>query len=176
MTVTTLRLCGVIDFTGMPTSAAGAWSRACYDVHDDGLYVAGHVLGPGRLRIGGFGDRVEGRPQRSRPGPGGLARWWAECSRSWRPCSFRGWRDEGLGPDARMRPDGGSGRGARVTCSAAVAADEPITVTPQVRHVTTVVLPEPAEIGRRLRGVRPLVEGSRSNVLLLTAGLGSTQR
>lgn len=23
-----------------------------YEVHDDGLYVADHVLGPGRLRIG----------------------------------------------------------------------------------------------------------------------------
>ena len=64
------------------------------------------------------------------------------------------------------------------------AGDEPITVTTHVRHVTTVVLPETAEIvdvvvgdaaqwdvsaAAHLAFVRPLVEGSRSNLVLLTA-------
>ena len=62
--------------------------------------------------------------------------------------------------------------------------DAPITVMTRVRHVSTVVLPETAEIVEVVAGdaeqwdvsaaahlvfVRPLVEGARSNVVLLTA-------
>ncbi len=62
--------------------------------------------------------------------------------------------------------------------------DAPITVMTRVRHVSTVVLPETAEIVDLVAGdpeywdvsaaahlvfVRPLVEGARSNVVLLTA-------
>ncbi len=64
------------------------------------------------------------------------------------------------------------------------AGDAPITVTTRVRHVTTVVLPEAAEIvdvivgdaeywdvsaAAHLAFVRPLVEDARSNLVLLTA-------
>ena len=67
---------------------------------------------------------------------------------------------------------------------AAAPEDAPITVTTRVRHVSTVVLPETAEIvdvvagdaaqwdvsaAAHLAFVRPLVEGARSNVVLLTA-------
>ncbi len=67
----------------------------------------------------------------------------------------------------------------------AAPADAPLTVTARVRHVTTVVLPETAEIvdlavgdaerwdisaAAHLAFVRPLAEGVRSNVVLLTAG------
>ncbi len=62
--------------------------------------------------------------------------------------------------------------------------DAPLTVITRVRHVSTVVLPETAEIVEVVAGdpeqwdvsaaahlvfVRPLVEGARSNVVLLTA-------
>ena len=62
--------------------------------------------------------------------------------------------------------------------------DAPITVTTRVRHVSTVVLPETAEIvdvvvgdaaswdvsaAAHLAFVRPLVEGAHSNLVLLTA-------
>ncbi|MCY4661767.1 MAG: TrbG/VirB9 family P-type conjugative transfer protein [Acidobacteria bacterium] len=62
--------------------------------------------------------------------------------------------------------------------------DAPVTVMTRVRHVSTVVLPETAEIVEVVAGdperwdvsaaahlvfVRPLVEGARSNVVLLTA-------
>ena len=62
--------------------------------------------------------------------------------------------------------------------------DRPITLTTRVRHVSTVVLPETAEIVEVVAGdperwdvsaaahlmfVRPLVEGARSNVVVLTA-------
>ena len=74
-----------------------------------------------------------------------------------------------------------SGQGVRAPSS---AGDEPITVTTRVRHVSTVVLPETAEIvdvvvgdaerwdvsaAAHLAFVRPLVEGARSNLVLLTA-------
>ena len=67
---------------------------------------------------------------------------------------------------------------------APAAGDEPITVAARVRHVTAIVLPETAEIvdvvvgdaeqwdvsaAAHLAFVRPLVAGSRSNALLLTA-------
>ena len=63
--------------------------------------------------------------------------------------------------------------------------DEPIRVTTRVRHVTTVALPETAEIvevvvgdaaqwdvsaAAHLAFVRPLAAGARSNLVLLTAG------
>ena len=66
----------------------------------------------------------------------------------------------------------------------AAPEDAPVTVTTRVRHVTTVVLPETAEIVDMVVGdaerwdvsaaahlvfVRPLAEGARSNVVLLTA-------
>ena len=66
----------------------------------------------------------------------------------------------------------------------AAPEDAPITVTTRVRHVSTVVLPETAEIVDVVVGdaeqwdvsaaahvafVRPLVEGAASNVVLLTA-------
>ena len=66
----------------------------------------------------------------------------------------------------------------------AAPGDAPITVTARVRHVSTIVLPETAEIvdvvagdsaewdvsaSAHLAFVRPLVEGARSNVVLLTA-------
>ena len=62
--------------------------------------------------------------------------------------------------------------------------DAPVTVVTRVRHVSTVVLPETAEIVEVVAGdperwdvsasahlvfVRPLVEGARSNLVLLTA-------
>ena len=65
--------------------------------------------------------------------------------------------------------------------------DAPITVMTRVRHVSAVVLPETAEIVEVVAGdpeywdvsaaahlvfVRPLVEGARSNVVLLTAAGG----
>ncbi len=65
--------------------------------------------------------------------------------------------------------------------------DAPVTVTTRVRHVTTVALPETAEIvdlvvgdaerwdisaAAHLAFVRPLAEGVRSNVVLLTAAGG----
>lgn len=64
------------------------------------------------------------------------------------------------------------------------AEEAPVTVMTRVRHVSTVVLPETAEIVEVVVGdpeqwdvsaaahlvfVRPLVEGTRSNVVLLTA-------
>ncbi len=67
----------------------------------------------------------------------------------------------------------------------AAPSDAPLTVTTRVRHVTTVVLPETAEIvdlvvgdaaqwdisaAAHLAFVRPLAPGARSNVVLLTAG------
>ena len=67
------------------------------------------------------------------------------------------------------------------------ALDAPVTVTTRVRHVTAVVLPETAEIvdlvvgdaerwdvsaAAHLAFVRPLVEGARSNAVLLTAAGG----
>ena len=73
-------------------------------------------------------------------------------------------------------------QGLRATVS---PSDAPVTVTARVRHVTTVVLPETAEIvdlvvgdaarwdisaAAHLAFVRPLAEGVRSNVVLLTAG------
>ncbi len=73
-------------------------------------------------------------------------------------------------------------QGLRAT---AAPVDSPLTVTARVRHVTTVVLPEAAKIvdvvmgdaerwdisaAAHLAFVRPLVEGARSNVVLLTAG------
>ena len=73
------------------------------------------------------------------------------------------------------------GQGVRAPSA---AGDAPITVTTRVRHVSTVVLPETAEIvdvvvgdaeqwdvsaAAHLAFVRPLVEGARSNVVLLTA-------
>lgn len=75
-------------------------------------------------------------------------------------------------------------QGLRAT---APPADSPLTVTARVRHVTTVVLPETAEIVEVVAGdreqwdisaaahlafVRPLAEGIRSNVVLLTAAGG----
>ncbi len=75
-------------------------------------------------------------------------------------------------------------QGLRTT---APPSDAPVTVTARVRHVTTVVLPETAEIvdlavgdaerwdisaAAHLAFVRPLAEGVRSNVVLLTAGGG----
>lgn len=66
----------------------------------------------------------------------------------------------------------------------AAPGDAPITVTARLRHVSTIVLPETAEIvdvvvgdaaqwdvsaSAHLAFVRPLVEGVRSNVVLLTA-------
>ena len=69
----------------------------------------------------------------------------------------------------------------------AAPADAPITVTARVRHVSTIVLPESAEIvdivagdaelwdvsaAAHLAFVRPLAPGARSNVVLLTAGGG----
>jgi len=69
----------------------------------------------------------------------------------------------------------------------AAPSDAPVTVTARVRHVTTVVLPETAEIVDLVAGdaerwdisaaahlafVRPLAEGVRSNVVLLTASGG----
>ena len=74
-----------------------------------------------------------------------------------------------------------AGQGVRAPSA---AGDAPITVTTRVRHVSTVVLPETAEIVDVVVGdaeqwdvsaaahvafVRPLVEGARSNVVLLTA-------
>ncbi len=67
----------------------------------------------------------------------------------------------------------------------AAPSDAPVTVTARVRHVTTVVLPETAEIvdfvvgdaerwdisaAAHLAFVRPLAPGVGSNVVLLTAG------
>ena len=72
-------------------------------------------------------------------------------------------------------------QGLRVTAD---AGDAPVMVTTRVRHVTTVVLPEAAEIvdvivgdaeywdvsaAAHLAFVRPLVEDARSNLVLLTA-------
>ncbi len=66
----------------------------------------------------------------------------------------------------------------------AAPSDAPLTMTARLRHVTTVVLPETAEIvdlvvgdaaqwdissAAHLAFVRPLAEGARSNVVLLTA-------
>ena len=74
-----------------------------------------------------------------------------------------------------------AGQGLRAP---AAPEDAPITVTARVRHVSTIVLPETAEIvdvvvggasqwdvsaAAHLAFVRPLVEGARSNVVLLTA-------
>ena len=68
--------------------------------------------------------------------------------------------------------------------AAAGGGEVPVTVTTRVRHVTTVVLPETAEIvdvvvgdteywdvsaAAHLAFVRPLVEDARSNLVLLTA-------
>ena len=68
--------------------------------------------------------------------------------------------------------------------AAPAAGDEPIPVAARVRHVTAVVLPQTAEIvevvvgdaeqwdvsaAAHLAFVRPLVEGARSNAVLLTA-------
>ncbi|MYN67556.1 MAG: hypothetical protein F4X11_21435 [Acidobacteria bacterium] len=67
---------------------------------------------------------------------------------------------------------------------AAAPADAPVTVTTRVRHVTTVALPETAEIVEAVVGdaerwdvsaaahlafIRPLVPAARSNLVLLTA-------
>ena len=74
-----------------------------------------------------------------------------------------------------------AGQGLRAP---AAPGDAPIEVTTRARHVSTVVLPETAEIVEVVAGdperwdvsaaahlvfVRPLVEGARSNVVLLTA-------
>ena len=74
-----------------------------------------------------------------------------------------------------------AGQGLRAP---AAPEDAPIEVTTRARHVSTVVLPETAEIVEVVAGdserwdvsaaahmvfVRPLVEGARSNVVLLTA-------
>ena len=74
-----------------------------------------------------------------------------------------------------------AGQGLRTP---AAPGDAPVTVSTRVRHVTAVVLPETAEIvdlvvgdterwdvsaAAHLAFVRPLVEGARSNVVLLTA-------
>lgn len=76
---------------------------------------------------------------------------------------------------------------AQESRATAALSDAPVTVTTQVRHVTAVVLPETAEIVDLVVGdaeqwdvsatahlafIRPLVEGSRSNVVLLTASGG----
>ena len=73
---------------------------------------------------------------------------------------------------------------AQVPRAAPALADEPITVSARVRHVTAIVLPEAAEIvdvvvgdaaqwdvsaAAHLAFVRPLAEGARSNAVLLTA-------
>ena len=74
-----------------------------------------------------------------------------------------------------------AGQGLRAP---ATPEDAPLTVSTRVRHVSTVVLPETAEIVEVVTGdperwdvsaaahlvfVRPLVAGARSNVVLLTA-------
>ncbi len=94
---------------------------------------------------------------------------------------MRGWAI-GIGCVLAAAP--AAAQGLRTT---AAPPDAPVTVTARVRHVTTVVLPETAEIvdlvvgdavqwdisaAAHLAFVRPLVEGVRSNVVLLTAGGG----
>ena len=66
----------------------------------------------------------------------------------------------------------------------AAPVDAPVTVTPRVRHVTTVVLPESESIvdvvvgdeeqwdmsaSAHMAFIRPLAEGARLNLVLLTA-------
>ena len=78
---------------------------------------------------------------------------------------------------------GGGPANAQETAEAS-ARNEPITVTTRVRHVTTIALPESAEIvdvmvgdaeswdvssSAHLAFVRPLEEGAESNLVLLTA-------
>ena len=158
-------------------------SLVAYEVHDDGLYVADHVLGPGRLRIGGLGDRVDRRPgraavdvedprrrRRDARGRGGGAGRGDGAMRAW-----------ALAFGCVLLGGSAAAQGLRAP---AAAGDEPVTVTARVRHVSAIVLPETAEIvdvvvgdgaqwdvsaAAHLAFVRPLVEGARSNLVLLTA-------